>query len=182
MLRRNFCGRESLFSTRQTANCFRPNRSRTTGVQLTSEMLNELYFISQILTVVNCFTERPGRDRFGCDRPFGSVAHIAHCSIGANFGKCYSPPHGGLHSVVLDGIRHSVEVEAAGLYEASVLGICAFRKHELIPSALTELEVEVHSSVTHSLPVSKVHEWLERGVRTPKEAVLKERLRSLMSV
>ena len=68
-----------------------------------------------------------------------------------------------------------------GLYEASVLGICAFRKDELEPAGLTELEVEVHSSVTHPLPVSKVHEWLRRGVRTPKEAVLKERLRSLIS-
>ena len=35
--------------------------------------------------------------------------------------------------VDLDGVRHSVEVEADGLYEASVLGICAFRKHELQP-------------------------------------------------
>jgi hypothetical protein len=35
--------------------------------------------------------------------------------------------------VDLDGIRHSVEVEAEGLYEASVLAICAFRKHELTP-------------------------------------------------
>jgi len=81
----------------------------------------------------------------------------------------------------LDGIRHSVEVEAEGLYEASVLAICSFRKHELEPAGLTELEVEVHSSVTHTLPVRKVHEWLQRGVRTPKEAMLKERLRGLLS-
>jgi hypothetical protein len=33
--------------------------------------------------------------------------------------------------VDLDGIRHSVEVEAEGLYEASVLGLCAFRKPDL---------------------------------------------------
>ena len=58
--------------------------------------------------------------------------------------------------VDLDGIRHSVEVEAEGLYEASVLGICAFRKHELEPAGLTELDVEVRSSVTHTLPVRKV--------------------------
>jgi hypothetical protein len=83
--------------------------------------------------------------------------------------------------VDLDGIRHSVEVEAEGLFEASVLGICAFRKHSLEPAGLTELEVEVHSSVTHTLSVRKVHEWLQRGVRTPKEAVLKERLRAMMS-
>jgi hypothetical protein len=83
--------------------------------------------------------------------------------------------------VDLDGIRHSVEVEAEGLYEASVLGICAFRKHDLQPAGLTQLEVEVRSSVTHTVAVRKVEEWLQRGVRTPKEAVLKERLRALMS-
>jgi hypothetical protein len=82
--------------------------------------------------------------------------------------------------VDLDGIRHSVEVEAEGLYEASVLGLCAFRKHELEPGGLTQLEVEVRSSVTHTLTVTKVREWLQRGVRTPKEAVLKERLRALL--
>lgn len=84
--------------------------------------------------------------------------------------------------VDLDGIRHSVEVEADGLYEASVLGLCAFRKHELEPGGLTQLEVEVRSSVKHTLTVTKVREWLQRGVRTPKEAVLKERLRTLLSV
>jgi len=83
--------------------------------------------------------------------------------------------------VDLDGIRHSVEVEAEGLYEASVLGVCAFRKHDLQPAGLTQLEVEVRSSVTHTLTVRTVQDWLQRGVRTPKDAVLKERLRSLLS-
>ncbi len=83
--------------------------------------------------------------------------------------------------VDLDGVRHSVEVDAEGLYEASVLGLCAFRKHELEPGAITQLEVEVRSSVKHTLTVTKVHEWLRRGVRTPKEAVLKERLRTPIS-
>jgi len=35
--------------------------------------------------------------------------------------------------VDLDGVRHSVEVEADGLYEASVLDLCAFREHEVEP-------------------------------------------------
>ena len=82
--------------------------------------------------------------------------------------------------VDLDGIRHSVKVEAEGLYEASVLALCAFRKHDLEPGGLTQLDVEVRSSVTHTLTVSKVRGWLQRGVRTPKEAVLKERLRALI--
>ena len=83
--------------------------------------------------------------------------------------------------VDLDGVCHSVEVEAEGLYEASVLGICVFRKHGLEPAGLTELEVEVRSSIKHTLAVRKVHDWLQRGVRTPKEAVLKERLRALLT-
>src|SRR5437016_13676278 len=83
--------------------------------------------------------------------------------------------------VDLDGIRHSVEVEAEGLYEASVLGLCAFRKHDVEPGAMTQLEVEVRSSIVHTLSVTKVRECLQRGVRTPKEAVLKERLRALLT-
>jgi hypothetical protein len=82
--------------------------------------------------------------------------------------------------VDLDGLRHSVEVQADGLYEAAVLGLAAFKKHDFLPGALTQLEVEVRSSITHTLTVKKVREWLERGVRTPKEAVLKERLRTML--
>ncbi len=82
--------------------------------------------------------------------------------------------------VDLDGVRHSVEVQADGLYEAGVLGLCAFRKHDLEPGGLTELEVEVRSSIKHAITVTKLREWLQRGVRTPKEAVLKERLRALL--
>ena len=82
--------------------------------------------------------------------------------------------------VDLDGVRHSVEVQADGLYEAAVLGLCGFRKHELEPGGLTSLSVEVHSTVTHTLTVTKVRDWLQRGVRSPKEAVLKERLRALL--
>jgi hypothetical protein len=82
--------------------------------------------------------------------------------------------------VDLDGLRHSVEVQAEGLYEAAVLGLAAFKKHDYLPGGLTELEVEVLSSIIHTVTVNKVHEWLRRGVRTPKEAVLKERLRALV--
>ena len=82
--------------------------------------------------------------------------------------------------VDMDGVRHSVEVEAEGLYEAAVLGISAFKKHDLTPAGLTELHVEVRSTITHSVTVQKVQQWLTRGVVSPKEAVLKERLRALI--
>jgi hypothetical protein len=42
--------------------------------------------------------------------------------------------------VDLDGVRHSVEIEAEGLYKAGVLGLCAFRKYDLQPGRLTQLE------------------------------------------
>jgi hypothetical protein len=82
--------------------------------------------------------------------------------------------------VDLDGVRHSVEIQAEGLYEAAVLGFNAFRKHEAVPGDLTELQIEVRSSITHSVNLRKVKDWLQRGVRTPKEAVLKERLRAML--
>jgi hypothetical protein len=41
--------------------------------------------------------------------------------------------------------------------------------------------VRLRSSVRHTLTVRKTEEWLQRGVRTPKEAILKERLRALIS-
>lgn len=80
----------------------------------------------------------------------------------------------------LDGVRHSVEVQADGMYEAAVLALHGFHKHELEPGAMTKVEVEVRRTVTHTVTVKQVREWLQRGVRTPKEAVLKERLRALM--
>jgi len=82
--------------------------------------------------------------------------------------------------VDLDGVRHSVEVEAEGLYEAAIVALAVFKKHDFQPGANTELKVEVRSAITHTVTVTKVHAWLTRGVRSPKEAVLKERLRALL--
>ena len=82
--------------------------------------------------------------------------------------------------VDLDGVRHSVEVQADGLYEAAVLGLVTFKKHDSEPGVMAQLEVEVRSSITHTVTVGNVQQWLKRGVRSPKEAVLKERLRALL--
>src|SRR5688572_12008588 len=108
---------------------------------------------------------------------------MARRLIGATDCKCYSPPHACLYRVIRVFRWHPPfgRSRGRGLYEASVLGLCAFRKHELEPGGLTQLEVEVRISVTHTLTVTKVREWLQRGVRSPKEAVLKERLREMLS-
>ncbi|HEY6121673.1 MAG TPA: hypothetical protein VIV66_17080 [Pyrinomonadaceae bacterium] len=78
------------------------------------------------------------------------------------------------------GIRHTVEVEAQSLYEAAVLALRTFKDHNCEPGEASFLDVEVRSSVTHRLTIRKVHDWINGGAKTPKEAVMKERLRALL--
>lgn len=78
------------------------------------------------------------------------------------------------------GIRHTVEVEAQSLYEAAVLAIKVFRQHDCEPREANQLEIEVRSSVVHTLTIRKIHDWLNGGAKTPKEAVTKERLRAML--
>lgn len=78
------------------------------------------------------------------------------------------------------GIRHAVEVNADSMYEAAVLGVCAFRKHDCEPVGLNKLEIEIRSSITHTVTVTKMLEWLNGGAKSPKEAAMKERLRELL--
>jgi hypothetical protein len=80
----------------------------------------------------------------------------------------------------IEGLRHSVEVEAASLYEAGVLAIKILREHDCEPGALSKLEIEIRSSVTHTVTVKKIQEWVSGGSKSPKEAVMKERLRQLL--
>jgi hypothetical protein len=73
-----------------------------------------------------------------------------------------------------------VEVQAASVYEAAALAIAAFKKHNCQPGELSQLDVEVRTSVTHTVTVKKLREWVNGGARTPKEAIAKERLRELL--
>jgi hypothetical protein len=79
-----------------------------------------------------------------------------------------------------DGLRHSVEVDAASMYEAAVLAIRTFRRHQCEPKEASLLEIEVRSSVTHTVSMRKIHNWLTGGAKAPEEALVKERLRQLL--
>ena len=79
-----------------------------------------------------------------------------------------------------EGLRHTVEVEAESLCEAAVLAIRTFRQHNCEPGQASSLEVEVRSSVVHTITPKKIRNWLNGGARSPKEAVMKERLRELL--
>lgn len=80
-----------------------------------------------------------------------------------------------------EGLRHTVEVEADSLYEAAALAIRTFRQHNCEPGQVSDLEVEVRSSVVHTITPRKIYDWLNGGAKTPKEAVMKERLRALLT-
>ena len=80
----------------------------------------------------------------------------------------------------VSGIRHSVEVAADSLFEAAVLAMRTFREHDCEPGSLSKLEVEIRSSITHTVTPKRVQEWLDGGAKSPKEAVMKERLRELL--
>ena len=76
-----------------------------------------------------------------------------------------------------EGLRHSVEVQAETLYEAAALAIAAFRKHDCEPGSASNLDIEIRTAVIHTLPFHKVQDWLKGGAKSPKEAILKKRLR-----
>lgn len=78
------------------------------------------------------------------------------------------------------GIRHQVEVEAETMYEAAALAVRAFKEHDCAPGAMGQLEVEIRTSIIHSLTVKKLHDWLNGGAKTPSEGVLKDRLRKVI--
>jgi len=79
-----------------------------------------------------------------------------------------------------EGLRHTVEVEAQSLYEAAVLACRTFKQHECEPGDISKLEVEMRSSVTHTVTLKRVRQWLDGGAKSPSEAVMKERLRGLL--
>ncbi len=79
-----------------------------------------------------------------------------------------------------EGLRHTVEVDAESLYEAAALAIRAFKQHDWEPGDLSKLEVEIRSSITHTVTPKRLREWLSGGSRSPKEAVTKERLREML--
>jgi hypothetical protein len=66
------------------------------------------------------------------------------------------------------------------MYEAAVLAVRSFRQHECEPGPTSKLEIEVRCSVTHTVTIKKIYEWLEGGAKNPKEKVTKERLRALI--
>lgn len=81
-----------------------------------------------------------------------------------------------------DGFRHSVNVQAETLYEAVALAVRAVREHDFAPGAASPLEIEARApSVTHTVTIAKVRSWPESTARSPKDKVMKERLKGMLA-
>jgi hypothetical protein len=84
----------------------------------------------------------------------------------------------------LDGIRHTVRVEADSVYEAACLAIRAFKKAGFVeqqPGAASKFEVQVlEPVVTHEVTIGQVQRWLELGSSNPNEEAKRTRLRELL--
>ena len=80
-----------------------------------------------------------------------------------------------------DGIRHSVTVSAASLYEAAAAAIAAFRQEPWSAPALTPnavLRVEVQPPpIRHDVPVRSVERWANAPAISPSERLAKRSVR-----
>ena len=84
----------------------------------------------------------------------------------------------------LDGIRHSVELQAESLYEAAVLGLKTLKQSDWIEAVApgTRLEIQVlEPAAVHILMVAQLTRWLDGGARTPAEALKKKQLKALLA-
>ncbi len=79
------------------------------------------------------------------------------------------------------GIRHTAEVSAESLYEAAILGIKAISQQwGESPGAMTPIEVRVAApAVKHELRPIQILQWLNASSQSPKEKLMKERLKDL---
>jgi hypothetical protein len=81
-----------------------------------------------------------------------------------------------------EGLRHSVKVQAATLYEAAALAIRTFREHGCPPGSASKIDVEARSpSVRHTVSMAKIQDWLESSAKSPAEKVTKDRLKGLLA-
>lgn len=78
------------------------------------------------------------------------------------------------------GIRHSAEVQADSMYEAAAAALEVFREHDCSPGLSHDLEVQVRSTVNHTIRVKKLKDWADLSAASPRDVLLKQRIKSLL--
>ena len=84
----------------------------------------------------------------------------------------------------IEGIEHSVEVTAEGLYEAVARGLVSFRNADcagVLRTGLTRITVVPSDrKSSNTVRMRDFKAWLESNGRSPAEMALKSRLRGLL--
>ena len=84
----------------------------------------------------------------------------------------------------LNDTAHQLDVTAETLYEAVAQALAMVRGHDWvgdIGKGLTTVTVKVRNpEVTHIVKIQDFESWLNRGCKSPKETVLKARLRQML--
>ena len=80
----------------------------------------------------------------------------------------------------LDGVTHSVDVQASSLFEAASVALTAFRQHQgwateaLTPNARFRVEVQ-HPPTVHDVPLKAIEQWRRSPTTSPKDYVMKRK-------
>jgi hypothetical protein len=86
----------------------------------------------------------------------------------------------------MDGVRHTVDVTAASLYEAVALGMAAIRTDEWvsgIAQGLNPVTVQVTNvPVKHEVKLMDFTKWLDRVGGSPREMTDRKRIRTILGM
>jgi hypothetical protein len=116
-------------------------------------------------------TERPSGGLAHGDQKANTISSFL-CLPGAALSRSPTPRDSGTR----------VNVQAETLYEAVALAVRAFWEHDCAPGPASTMEVEARSpAVIHTVPMSKVPDWLNGGAKSPREKLVKERLKGLLA-
>jgi hypothetical protein len=86
----------------------------------------------------------------------------------------------------MNGVRHTVDVTAATLYEAVALGMAAIRTDEWvngIAHGLNPVKVRVMNvPVEHEVKLMDFTKWLDRTGGSPREMTERKRIRTILGM
>jgi hypothetical protein len=76
------------------------------------------------------------------------------------------------------GVRHSTTVHASTVLEAAAMGLKQIQEMAMVgDDGVLELTVDLTTTTSHRVPLSKLKAWLESSGRDPREAAMKAKLK-----
>ena len=82
----------------------------------------------------------------------------------------------------LEGIEHAATVTAESLMEAAALGLKALGEGNAPAGTASVLKVQIYQPIVeHAVQVSRLWSWMKANPKSPKEALLKNRLKAMFA-